>query len=81
MAYDSSNINPAVPSFPSRAAAVTPGPTTFDPSVIYAGTAGNVSVTTEGGSTVTFAVQAGGVIPVRVVAVTAASASALVRIY
>lgn len=58
--------SPSYPMFPEDAAAVTPGDTTtFEPSVIYVGGAGNVKVDTAQGTTVTFVgIQAGGFVRV-----------------
>jgi len=75
----------AYPSFPEDASAVSPSDTdTFEPSVIYVGTAGNVKVTTCQGTDVTFtAVPAGTRLPVRVKRVWQNGTSALnmVRIF
>lgn len=77
--------SPTYPMFPEDAAAVTPSDTTtFEPSVIYVGSAGNVKVDTAQGTTVTFVgVQAGGVIPVRVRRVWSAGTTAtdFVRVF
>lgn len=77
--------SPTYPMFPEDAAAVTPGDTTtFEPSVIYVGSAGNVKVDTAQGTTVTFVgIQAGGVIPVRVRRVWSAGTTAadFVRVF
>jgi hypothetical protein len=79
------NPSPTFPQFPGDAAAVTPNNTTrFEPSVVYVGTTGNVSVVTSQGTTVLFtAVPAGAVIPVRVIGVrsTDTTASTIVRIF
>lgn len=69
--------------FPSRAVAVEPSDATyFVPSTIYCGSAGNVVVEPEvGGNTLTFVMLAGGIVPVKVVRVLAATTAAnLVRI-
>jgi len=79
------NPSPTFPQFPGDAAAVTPNNTTrFEPSVVYVGTTGNVSVVTSQGTTVLFtAIPAGAVIPVRVIGVrsTDTTASTIVRIF
>lgn len=78
------NPSPTFPQFPGDAAAVTKSDTTrFPPSVVYVGTAGNVSVVTSQGTTVVFtAIPAGAIIPVRVIGVNAATTAAdMVRIF
>jgi hypothetical protein len=80
------NPSPTYPTFPGGAVAVVPSDTVLlaNPSVIYVGGAGNVSVLTEQGDTVTFtAVPVGSVIPVRVMRVNAAvtSATLMIAIY
>ena len=63
--------------------AVVVGATVFNPSTLFIGTAGSVTVTTAGGETgVVFANMANGsILPVQVTAVTAATASNIVRMY
>lgn len=77
--------SPSYPMFPEDAAAVTKSDsTTFEPSVVYVGGAGNVKVDTAQGTTVTFVgIQAGGVIPVRVCRVysTDTTATDFVRVF
>jgi len=79
------NFSPTFPMFPGDAAAVTVSDTTtFNPSVIFVGGAGNIKVTTAQGTDVVFTgVQAGQVLPVQVVKVWSASttATSLVRIF
>ena len=80
------NPSPTFPQFPGDAAAVTLSDTArFAPSVIYACTAGDVTVVTSQGNTVLFtAVPVGAVIPVRVIGVKTtgtASGATLVRIF
>lgn len=74
-----------VTQFPMYAIAVTPSDSVefVAPSTVYVGIAGDVVVEPwEGGNTVTFTVGAGGVVPVLVKRVLAATtASALVRVY
>jgi hypothetical protein len=74
----------AAPVFPDNAFAITPAAadTYSHPVTVFVGGAGNVTVIPWGGSTaVQYTVPAGGTIPVRVKAVTAATASALVGSY
>ena len=70
---------------PARAAAVTPSDTTeIFSNALYVGGAGNVSVVTEGGDTVTFSgVQAGTTLVIRATKVRATSttATAIVRMW
>jgi hypothetical protein len=63
---------------PARATAVTPSDGTELPAgAIYVGGAGNVSVVTEGGDTVTFSnVPAGFILPLRVTKVRSTSTTA-----
>jgi len=63
---------------PGRAAAVTPADgTELEASALYVGGAGNVSVVTEGGDTVTFSnVQTGSILVLRVRQVRATSTTA-----
>jgi hypothetical protein len=79
------NFSPTFPMFPGDAAAVTPSDTvTFEPSIIFVGGVGNVTVRTAQGSTVLFfSVPGGTVIPVQVIQVraTGTNASNLVRIF
>lgn len=73
--------NSNTPMFPTDAAPVTVGQG-FSPSAIYVGGAGDVTVTTAGGQSVTFSgVAAGSVIPVLVINVTAATATNMVRVF
>lgn len=63
-----------------NAAVVTPGATVFAPSWITVYGAGNVTVTTEGGQSLTFTgVPAGHTLPVMCKAVTAATATNIIR--
>ena len=76
--------SPIHPTFFDDATSVTPNDsTTFTPSVIYVGGAGNVAVITAQGTTVTFVgMLAGSVVPVRVKAVlTTTTATNLVRVF
>lgn len=79
------NFSPTFPMYPGDAASVTVSDTaTFNPSVVYVGTAGNVKITTAQGSDITFTgVNAGTVIPVQAIRVwsTGTTASAIVRIF
>lgn len=79
------NPSPTFPMFPGSAAAVTPSDsTTFAPSVVYVGGAGNVQVTTAQGDQVVFSgLSAGQSIPVQVIKVwaTSTTATSLIRIY
>jgi hypothetical protein len=79
------NYSPTFPMFPGDAASVTPSDTvTFEPSIIFVGGLGNVTVKTAQGSTVLFfSVPGGTVIPVQVIQVlaTGTNASNLVRIF
>ncbi len=63
-----------------HAVAITAGTTVYEPSLVYVGVTGNVTVTTVGGETgvVFTGVVAGTVLPVLVTAVTAATATGLV---
>jgi hypothetical protein len=63
-----------------HATAITPGATTYPASTLYVGTGGNITVTTAGGEAgVVFAnINSGSILPVLIVAVTAATASNLV---
>lgn len=75
-------LNYSTPLYPTDCEGpLTPGATTFEPSVIsILGTAGSVTVTTAAGHSVTFsAVQPGWDLPVLCVAVTAASATGIYR--
>jgi hypothetical protein len=63
------NYSPTFPMYPGNAAAITVSDTADlpQPSIIYVGAAGNVSVITPFGSTVTFVgLQSGQIIPVQV---------------
>jgi len=64
------------------AIAVTPGVTTFAPSTLFIGTGGNITVTTANGETgVVFKnLSSGSILPVLVTAVTAATATDIVRL-
>jgi len=80
------NPSPTFPMFPGGAAVVVPSDSVNlpNPSVIYVGVGGNVSVQTVQGDAVTFiGVPAGGVIPVQVARVnsTDTSASSMLAIY
>jgi len=67
---------------PSNAAAVTPGAATEQRGVaLYCGGAGDVTLLTEGGQTVTFAVGAGQTLVIRFTKVTVATATGLVRLW
>ncbi len=67
---------------PANAAAVTPSATVSQRGVaLYCGGAGDVTLVTEGGQTVTFAVGAGQTLVLRFVRVTAATATGLVRLW
>lgn len=67
---------------PTTAVAITAGVTTYDPSTLFVGTGGNVTVTTADGNTgVVFKnLSSGSILPVLVTAVTAATATDLVLI-
>lgn len=73
------------PGYGKRAAAVTKHDTTaFDPSHIYVGTAGTVTVDTSGGDAdVPFVVPAGGIVPVECIRVksTGTDADDFVRLW
>ena len=66
-----------------RAFAVVVGATVFNPSTLFIGTGGNVTVTTSDGQAgVVFKnLPDGSILPVLVTAVTAATAADIVRIY
>lgn len=63
-----------------RHVAITPGAGDLDPRprAIFCGGAGDVTITDQAGVSVTYAVQAGQILPFRAVKVTAATASGLV---
>lgn len=70
--------------YPSSAEAITPGATKFSPSVVWADTGGTVTVIPaegDGTFTVTFTIPDASTVPVMVIAVTAATASGLKRIF
>lgn len=79
------NFSPTFPMYPGDAEAVTTSDTvTFNPSVIWIGTAGNVKVTTAQGTDVVFtSVPGGTVLPVQVIRVFAIGTAAtnIVRIF
>jgi hypothetical protein len=78
-----SNPSPTYPAFPGSAAAVVPSDSVnlAQPATIYIGGAGNASVLTEFGDTVTFtALPVGSVIPVRVARVNATNTTATLMI-
>lgn len=77
------NTNVVRTEYPNNAFAITASADTWDaPVAVYVGGTGNVTVTTVAGVSVTFnSVPAGTVIPVQVIAVTAATATNLVGIY
>lgn len=79
------NFSPTFPMFPGDAAAVTPSDTnTFNPSVLFVGGVGNVTLKTAQGSTVLFfSVPGGSIIPVQAIQVlaTGTTASNIVRIF
>lgn len=79
------NFSPTFPMYPGDAAAVTPNDTvTFNPSVVFVGGTGNVTVRTAQGTDVLFfAVPGGTVLPVQVIRVytTGTTASNIVRIF
>jgi hypothetical protein len=64
------------------AIAVTPGVTVFSPSTLFIGTGGNITVTTANGEAgVIFKnISSGSILPVLVIAVTAATATDIVRL-
>jgi hypothetical protein len=66
---------------PTHAAAVTAGITSQPGKALYCGGAGDVTLVTEGGETVTFAVGAGQTLVISFVRVTAATATGLVRLW
>ena len=72
--------SPSYPSVPEDAVAVTPSDvTTFESSMLYVGSTGDVKVTTAQGTDVTFtAVPAGTVLPVRIKKVFATGTTALI---
>lgn len=71
--------------FPTSAEELTPGPTHFRPSIVYADVGGTINVIPadgDGTTIVPFAVKDCGVVPVMVVAVTSVTgASGLKRIF
>ena len=75
--------NMSTPLFPSNAATVTPGTGRFEPSVIWVGGAGDVTVMPANGTVaVTFpGMAAGSTVPVLAIQVTAATATNLRRIF
>lgn len=80
------NYSPTFPMYPGGAVAITPSNTVnlANPSVVYAGVAGDVRVLTAQGDDVTFVgVLAGTVLPVQAIRVfaTSTTATSLVGIY
>jgi hypothetical protein len=77
--------SPSYPSFPNGARAVVQSDTVNmeTPCTVYVGGAGDVKVTTFNGDEVTFAMLAGGTVPVTVIRVwsTDTTATALVAVY
>lgn len=74
-AFPSNTTSPALDAF-----AITPSATALTkvPRALFIGGAGTVTVTTYKGSSVTFTVSAGAIIPVAVTHVTAATATGIV---
>jgi hypothetical protein len=67
---------------PKNAAVVTPSATADNHGVaLYCAGAGDVTLVTEGGQTVTFTVGAGATIVLRFIRITAATATGLIRMW